>query len=247
MKLHTAFVSIALLLGAVSARAETVYKVGSTPTGIPFTFLDPQTNQIQGMMVDVIEAVAKEQGFKVEIRPMEFSALVSSLAAGKIDVISAAMSANPERGKVVTFSNDVYTYGEGVVVANNNGHGYKSLGDMKGLKVGAQVGTDYLDKLKKSGLFSDVVAYDTLPDLMRDVSNGRVDAGVGDSPIMAYNLSQGRFPKLHLVKSYQPSMPGPINMAVKKGNSELLDKINASVAHMKADGRLDAIKKKWGM
>lgn len=247
MLIRKTLVALAMILGAASAQSQVVYKVGSTPTGTPFTFLDAKSNTIQGMMVDVIEEIGKDAGFKVEIQPLQFSALIASLTSGKIDIISAAMTGSPERAKVVDFSNDVYTYGEGLVVRSTDATNYVSFEEMKGKKAGAQIGTRYIDALKTSGVFADVTSYDTLPDVMRDVANGRIDAGVGDYPILAYNIAQGRFPQLRLVKSYKPAVSGPINIAVKQGNTELLGKINVSLAKMKADGRMAAILQKWGL
>ena len=244
--LRTVLAALAMVAAGASAQAQTVYKVGSTPTGTPFTFLDAKTNTIQGMMVDVIEEIGKDQGFKVEIQPMQFSALIAALTSGKIDIISAAMYGSPERAKVVDFSKDVYAYGEGLVVSTKDEKDYAGFDDMKGKKVGAQIGTRYIDALKAAGTAAEVNAYDSLPDILRDVSNGRLDAGIGDYPILAYNLAQGRFPQLRLVKSYKPSVPGPINIAVKQGNAELLGKIDAGLAAIKKDGRFDAILKKWG-
>lgn len=247
MFLKKAFIALGLLAGVATAEAQVVYKVGSTPTGTPFTFLDAKTNTIQGMMVDVIEEIGKEAGFKVEIQPLQFSALIASLTSGKIDIIAAAMYGSPERAKIVDFSQDVYAYGEGLVVPATDTKDYTSFTDLKGKKAGAQIGTRYVDAMKASGAFAEVNAYEALPDIMRDVANGRIEAGVGDYPILAYNLAQGRFPQLRLVKAYKPTVPGPINIAVKQGNAELLAKINASVADMKKDGRLDAILQKWGL
>ncbi len=245
--LRTVLATLALAATIVTAQAETVYKVGSTPTGTPFTFLDPQTNTIRGMMVDVIEEIGKDAGFKVEIQPMAFSALIAALTAGKIDIISAAMTGSAERAKVVDFSKDAYSYGEGLIVSANDKTDYVGAADLKGKKVGAQIGTRYLDYLKTQSGASEVVSYDSLPDILRDVGNGRIDAGVGDYPILGYNLAQGRFPQVRLVKTYQPAMVGPINIAVQKGNAELLAKIDASLEKMKKDGRFDAILKKWGL
>ena len=56
----------------------------------------------------------------------------------------------------------------------------------------------------------------------RDVANGRIEAGVGDYPILAYNIAQGRFPQIRLVKSYEQSVVGSINIATKKGEAELM-------------------------
>lgn len=247
MKIKTALLSLALVLGAIPAHAEDVYKVGSTPTGVPFTFLDAKTNTIQGVMVDLIEEIGKDVGFKPEIQAMPFSTLVPALSSGKIDIIAAAMTATPERSKVVDFTNDVYSYGEGLVVPASDDTEYKNFEDMKGKGIGAQIGTNYYNVLNESGLFEEVRAYDALPDILSDVSNGRVAAGVGDYPILGYLLSQGKYPKVKLVKSYVPSVEGSINIAVRKGNTELQEKINKSLAAIKEDGRLDKILKKWGL
>ena len=72
---------------------------------------------------------------------------------------------------------------------------YATQDDLKGETVGAQVGTAFVDALKKTGLFSEVKAYDTIPDILRDVNAGRLKAGFADYPILAYNLKQGTFRK----------------------------------------------------
>ena len=101
IRLRTAFAALGIMVASAMAQAQTVYKVGSTPTAVPFTFLDAKTNTIQGVMVDVIEEIGKEADFKIEIQPMPFSALIAALTSGKIDIISAAMYGSPERAKVI--------------------------------------------------------------------------------------------------------------------------------------------------
>ena len=89
-------VAAALGLGLIGASdAQQVVRVGSTPTGIPFTFLDTKTNQISGIMVDIIKEIGKDQGFTPEVTAMTFSTLIASLQANKIDVIAAAMYITP--------------------------------------------------------------------------------------------------------------------------------------------------------
>ncbi|MGY4421539.1 ABC-type amino acid transport substrate-binding protein [Bradyrhizobium sp. JR6.1] len=104
---HAAVAALALALSAPSG-AQQVLKVGSTPTGIPFTFLDTKTNSIQGIMVDLATEIGKDAGFSVQIEPMQFSALIPSLTANKIDIIAAAMFATAARKEVIDFSEPVY-------------------------------------------------------------------------------------------------------------------------------------------
>ena len=243
-------VAIATLIGlalAPPATAQQALKVGSTPTGIPFTFLDTKTNSIQGVMVDLITEVGKDAGFQVQIEPMQFSTLIASLTSNKIDIISAAMFATAARKEVIDFSDPVYTYGEGLVVPKADKKDYAALEDFKGEVVGAQVGTAFVDALKKTGLFGEVKAYDTIPDILRDVNTGRLKAGFADYPILAYNLKQGNFPEARLVDSYKPTIVGTVAIGVRKGDQDLLKKINASLAKLKANGSVDKILDKWGL
>ncbi|KWV59332.1 ABC transporter substrate-binding protein [Bradyrhizobium macuxiense] len=240
--------AIAALAIAVSApsQAQQVLKVGSTPTGIPFTFLDTKTNSIQGIMVDLATEVGKDAGFSVQIEPMQFSALIPSLTANKIDIIAAAMFATAARKEVIDFSDPVYTYGEGLVVPKTDTKSYTSQEDLKGTVVGAQVGTAFVDALKKTGLFSEVKVYDTIPDILRDVNAGRLKAGFADYPILAYNLQQGNFADVRLVDGYKPVTVGTVAIGVRKSDTELLKKINTSLARLKANGTIAKILAKWG-
>jgi len=235
------------LIAAAPASAQQVLKVGSTPTGIPFTFLDTKTNIIQGLMVDLITGIGKDAGFEVQVEPMQFSTLIASLTSNKIDIISAAMFATAARKEVIDFSDPVYTYGEGLLVPKTDTKNYAAAEDLRGEVVGAQVGTAFVDALKKTGLFSEVKAYDTIPDILRDVNAGRLKAGFADYPILAYNLKQGSFPEVRLVDSYEPTIVGTVAIGVRKGDADLLKKINASLAKLKANGEVDKILAKWGL
>ena len=214
---------------------------------MPFTFLDTKSNQIQGVMVDIITEIGKDAGFAVQVEPMQFSALIASLTSNKIDIISAAMFITAARKEVIDFSDPIYTYGEGLLVPKSDTKEYNSQEDLKGEVVGAQVGTAFVDALRKSGLFADVKAYDTIPDILRDVNTGRLKAGFADYPILAYNLKQGSFPETRIVESYKPTVIGSVGIGVRKGDAELLGKINTSLAKLKANGTVEKILAKWGL
>ena len=246
MRLRVALVAMMALASPALAQQQTL-RAGSTPTGVPFSFLDTKTNTIQGIMVDLITAIGKEAGFSVQIEPMQFSTLIPALQSNKIDLIAAAMYATPVRAQVVDFSSTVITYGEGLVVPAGDTKGYTSLADLKGYTVGAQVSTAYVEPLQKSGLFAEVKIYDTIPDILRDVSAGRIQAGFADLPIVAYNLQQGGFPSVRLVRSYVSVITGSVGIAARKSDPALLAQVNAALDKLRADGTLKAILAKWGL
>lgn len=223
-----------------------VLKVGSTPTGVPFTFLDTKTNTIQGIMVDLIREVANDAGLKVEVEGMAFATLIPSLTGNKIDIIAAAMYITPPRLEVINFSNPIYTYGEGLIVSKKDTKSYTKLEDLKGMVVGAQKGTAYVEPLQKSGLFQEVKIYDNIPSILADVNAGRINAGFADKPIAAYNLQQGLFPETRIVNSYVSTLTGSVGIGVRKSDAELLKKINASLDKLQKNGTVKRILAKWG-
>lgn len=243
--------SLLAALGAGSALGQGIppagFNVGATATGIPFTFLDVKSNSIQGMMVDTVQAVAKAGGFTANVQQTVFSALIPSLTASKIDIISAAMLKTAARQQVVDFTDPVYSYGEGLVVKADDAKAYTSLDDLKGEVVGAQVGTVFIDLLQKKGIFKEVRSYDSVADLMRDLSLGRIKAGLADQPIVAYQIKQATFQGVKLSPGYKPAQMGDVCLVVRKGDAEMLARLNKAIAAIKADGTLARIIQKWGV
>lgn len=195
-------------------------------------------------MVDLITAIGRDQGFGVEVQPTPFAALVASLTSGRIDVISAAMLATPARREQIDFSDPVYAYGEGVAVKEGEQRPWRSLADMRGVAAGAQIGTVYIEPLRAAGL--EVRTYDSVADIMRDVSLGRIAAGFGDAPIVSYQIAQGTFRGVRLLADYRPSVVGSIGIGTRKGDP-VMARINAGLARAKADGTLASLIGKWNL
>jgi polar amino acid transport system substrate-binding protein len=227
---------------AIPAAAQTTYNVGSTATAVPFSFVDAKAGSVRGIMVDVINAVATDAGFAVNVSAIPADELIPSLTTKKIDIISAAMYITPARKAMIDFSDPVYTYGEGVAVKDRRE--YKGLDELKGEVVGALVGAGHADALKKAGL-REVKMYDSTADMLRDVNRGRLKAGFADYPILAYELAQAIYPELRLVRNYRPQVVVSVGIAVRKVDTELLATINSSLARLKAVGTLDRILADW--
>lgn len=236
-----------LLAAALSgAHAQTV-KVGSTPTAVPFNFLDPKTNTLQGVMIDIANAVGKQAGFAVEVTPIPFASLVPALQTGKIDIIASAFAKTPQRAEVVDFTQLVVEYGEALIVPAKDQTDYKSIADLKGKTVGVQIGTLYVEPLKSAPGLKEVKMYETMSDLVRDVALGRLDAAFGDGPVISYQVRTQGVRNVRYVESYQPSMPTNIALAVRKGDAERARQLDAAIDALRQDGTIAAIMKKWGV
>ncbi|WP_433850307.1 ABC transporter substrate-binding protein [Brucella pseudogrignonensis] len=248
MKFKSVAVSAAItvLMFANIALAADTMKVGVTTTGVPFTFIDTASQRVTGSMVDLASAIGQDLGVQPEFEVTAFSSLIPSLDIGKIDVISAGMLVTEARKKAVDFSDPVYSYGDVMFVAADNTENY-TIEALKGEVVGAQIGTTFADELKGLGTFKEVKLYDGIADIMRDVKLGRIKAGFGDQPIIAYQIQHNPALGVRIVDGYKPMKTGYVALAVSKKNPELLNKINSAIAKLKTNGELTKIFAKYGL
>ena len=254
-RIGVAGVAAALVLGLAMAawagaaldgiKKEGTLKIASTVTGVPATFMDTKTKQVVGIMVDVGQAIADHLGVKLEVVETPWAALIPSLQAKKVNLICAAMYITEERKKVVDFSQPVYPYCEALVVKASDSKNYTSIEELKGLKVGAQVGTVYVKGLTERGI-ADVKIYENIGDVLMEITNGRIDAFVGDGPVAGYLVQTKPEFKVRMVTSYKPVMCGDIGVGVSKDDQDLLAEVNKVVERLKSSGKVREILAKWG-
>ena len=244
--LAVAAVAVAAACGAGQAcAAPMTISAGTTPSSVPNAFLDIKTNQIAGVMPDVIREIGKREGFDVSFDVIPFSALIQSVVSDKIDLIVAGMSPTPKRAEVIDFSQPVAFFGKGIIVNASDKTSYHTIQDLKGTVVGAGVGEETSEELMKLGIFKEVKLYNTGADMARDVALGRITAAFNDYPVWKAQEAAGTLQGCRVVDGFMPLRRVPIAFGVKKGNEALLSKINDGLAKIKADGTLDKILKKW--
>lgn len=192
--------------------------------------------------MDLVRAIANEQGFKVKIKPLGFNAAVQAVESGQIDGVIAGMSITNARKAQFNFSNPYFT--SGVVMAVNKKSKVKSLSQLRGKKVAVKTGTagaDYANSIKKKYGFT-VTTFDDSNNMYQDVTTGNSAACFEDHPIMQYAIKQGT--KLKIVT--KPAESAPYGFAVKKGhNKALLAAFNNGLKDLKASGTYDDIKAKY--
>lgn len=220
------------------------YVVGSTATGVPFSFLDVKTNSLTGAMIDIVQAVTRRAGFPVSLAVTPFSALIPSITARKIDMIAAAMLRTPAREQVVAFSDPVYAYGGAVAARAADDRSYAALADLQGLRVGAQVGTRFVEQLDKAGV-SGVKTYDNLADVLRDLRLGRLDVAYGDEPIIRYYLRVTRTTAIKLAPGYRARELEEVCLVLRKADPRL-PAVNAAIGAIRQT-EIAAILRTWGL
>ena len=241
----TAAFALLLLADPGASSAQPVLKAGSTTAGQPTSGLNPQTKQLEGISVEVLQAIAKDTGLQIEFKPMTFAELQPALLEGKIDIIAASFGITPTRQKIVEFT-DVYgSYRDKLLVSINDTKTYRSAADFKGMAIAIPKGSTYIDGLKDAGAILTFVS--TPPEAIGELEAGRV-AGVVDNGLqIAYRMQNNAHPALKSVDSYQPIQEGKLAFAVRKGDADLLAKLNTSLKKLQANGTVKAIYFRWGL
>jgi polar amino acid transport system substrate-binding protein len=224
-----------------------VAKVVITSSSPPHGFLDAKTNSMKGIMFEVAQAIAADWGVKAEFTEVPFGALIPTLTSRRADLMSAPLFITPQRAEVVDFSDAVYGWGEGLVVAEGKPADYPELKSLSGKNVGCLVASVQYELLKKVEGIKDVRTYPDYIQLLADVRAGRVDVAMIDPPSIAYQIATHGITGVTRVENYQPVNAWKIGLAVNKGDKELLEAINGSLRKLKASGQLKRILDGWGV
>ncbi|MFF2447035.1 transporter substrate-binding domain-containing protein [Neobacillus sp. NPDC058068] len=225
-----------------NASSKKVYKVGVDTTYPPFEYKDG--NEYKGIDIDLINAIAKNQGFKIELNAMDFGGIIPAMQANQLDIAIAGMSITDDRKKVVDFSTPYFDAGLTVVVKKDNSS-IKSVDDLQGKNVAVKKGTTGAKFAQEnaSKLGINVVQFNDSPAMFQEVSNGNADALIEDYPVISYAIAQ----KDLGLKIVGDRLNGDqYGIAVLKGqNKDLLEKINKGLAELKNDGTYDKIVKSY--
>ncbi|HVJ47983.1 basic amino acid ABC transporter substrate-binding protein [Desulfitobacterium sp.] len=221
-----------------SSDSAKVLKVGTDPTFAPFEFMDDQ-NKTTGFDVELMNAIGADMGYKVQFESSSFDGLIPALQAGNYGAVIAAMTITPEREKSVDFSNKYLMAAQYIAVKKDSS--IKSAADLKGKKIGVQNATTGQTVVEGMGITPQ--KYEAIPDAMNDLINGGLDAVVADSPVVLYFIKQNPTTNIHYINGdFSNEYYG---IAVKKGDSELKDKINASLKKIQDSSKYNEIYKKW--
>jgi His/Glu/Gln/Arg/opine family amino acid ABC transporter permease subunit len=228
----------ALVTPATAAADGETYVIATDTTFAPFEFQDAQGNFI-GIDMDLIRAIAENQKFTVDIKPLGFDAALQAVQANQVDGVIAGMSITDERKKVFDFSEPYFESGIQMAVLEDN-EDIKSYEDLRGKRVSVKNGTqgaDFANSIKDKYGF-EVVSFADSSTMFDEVRTGNSVAAFEDYPVLLYAIQQGNGFKTVTDKED----PTGYGFAVNKGqNPELLQKFNEGLKNLKESGRYDEI------
>jgi polar amino acid transport system substrate-binding protein len=227
---------------APAAEARVKLVIASDATWPPMEFVDENKN-IVGFAPEMMAAIAEAGGFDIEIRNTAWDGIFAGLAAGNYNAICSSVTITEERKATMDFSDPYVNAGQILVVAKSL-DGVTKLADLKGKKVGAQIGTTGAIEIGKVvGVI--LATYDEVGLAFEDLANGRIAGVVADNPIAANFAMQNEKFKDKLKMVGEPFTDEWLGIAVKKGDTKTLALINDGLAKIKASGKLDEIAGKW--
>lgn len=210
--------------------------MGTDPGFKPFEYKEGSTTM--GFDIDLSRAIAIDQGKTLRVEEMSFDGLLLALQSGRIDMVAAGMTKTPDRAKNVDFSNPYYSAAQMIIV--QKGSSITSEANLANKKIGVQIGTTG-DILAHKITGATVVQLPQTANVMQELNAGRIDAAIMDNGPASQYLPNN--PKLTMLPDKLTNEDYAI--AIRKGNTKLLDGVNQTIERMKKDGRYDALLKKY--
>ena len=218
---------------AASAAAR-VYVVGTDAAYAPFESQN-EKGEIVGFDIDVVRAAAQKAGIEVKFLNTPWEGIFNSVAQGDRDLLVSAITITPERQQTLDFSTPYFDAQQLIAVKNDSK--IAKFDDLKNLKVGVQNGTtgdEVITKLQGKDS-ANIKRFESTPLALKEMESGGVDAVVADNGVVVHYVNNNPDSKFKTLadSSFTSEQYG---IAVKKGNAELLEKINKGLTGIRADG-----------
>jgi len=207
----------------------------------PFEFIAADGNglcgEFDGIDIAIANEIAKDLGATLEVSNMDFNSIIPAVQAGKADFGIAGMTVDADRLENVDFSEPYWVAVQTIILKGDNTD-IINVESLKGKKVGVVTGyTGDLALSEVEGI--NLSRYQKGIDAVQDLKNGKIDAAVIDSPTAASFIAKN--PELKGVTDDTFFETEEYAVAIKKGNKELLDKINQTVKRLKDSGEISKI------
>ncbi|MTB64733.1 ABC transporter permease subunit [Streptococcus sp. zg-86] len=238
---YGSLLSLTGTIGTVATPVKASYTIVSDSSFAPFEY-QGKDGKYTGIDIELIKAIAEQQGFTVTIQNPGFDAALNAVQAGQADGVIAGMTITDARKKIFDFSDAYYTSSIRLAVKKGSGiSGYEAL---SGKTVGAKNGTSsysYLEENASKYGYS-VKAFDEASTMYDSLNSGSIDALMDDEAVLLYAIQQGR----DFETPVEGIATGNLGFAVKKGsNPELIQMFNNGLAELVQSGKYDEIMNKY--
>lgn len=218
-----------------------VLVVGVKDATPPFGMLDANKKTIAGYDVDFAIAVAQRLGVKVLVKGLLSAERIPALQEKRVDMIIATLSKNSERERQVDFSYGYFVTGQKFAVRKGR---VKNLADLANMTIGSSAGSNSEKQLRQELPNAKVVLFTDYDLAFQALQDGQIDAVSTDEPILAGQLGKMATPQQFEI----PDLPISLEIygiAVRRGESRLLQQVNATLLNMEHSGEAARIFARW--
>ena len=194
-------------------------------------------DEIVGFDVEIAKEIAKDMGVELEIQDMNFENLVAGVSSGKIDLAISGMTPDEDRKKSIDFSDIYYVAEQGIVVRAADKDKYKTFADLKGQKVGAQMGAIQAEVAKDNIPEADLQLLSNVNDLVLSLKSGKIEGLVVEVPVAEMIVKNN--PELLVGEETVKDSEGGSAVGIQKNQQALLDSVNATIKRIKEEKLLD--------
>ena len=219
--------------------ATRVYTVGTDAAYAPFESQN-EKGEIVGFDIDVVRAAAQKAGLEVKFINTPWEGIFNALKQGDRDLLASSITITDERKQSMDFSDPYFDAHQLIAVRVDSKVAH--FDDLKALKVGVQTGTtgdETVTRLQGKNS-TDIKRFESTPLALKELEVGGIDAVVADNGVVVNYVKNNEGSKFRTVDD-PAFVPEHYGIAVRKGNAELLGKVNAGLAAIKADGTYDRI------
>ncbi|EIK96851.1 extracellular solute-binding protein [Pseudomonas sp. M47T1] len=219
-------------------------RVGMDPTYMPFEMTNKR-GEIIGFEVDLLKAMAKSMGVKLELVSTSLDGIIPALMTDKFDMIGSGLTLTQERNLRINFSDPFIVVGQTLLIRKELADKIKSYKDLNDpqYRLTSKVGTTGEMVARKRISKAQYHGYDNEQEAVMDVVNGKADAFVYDSPYNVVAVDKAGNGKLLFLD--QPFTYEPLAFGLKKGDYDSLNFINNFLRQAHEDGSYDRIHDKW--
>src|SRR5699024_4533024 len=215
------------------------YTVATDSSFVPFEF--EEDGEYVGFDIDLINAVADEAGFDIELEVTNFDGIIPGLQTGSFDIAIAGISITEERAEKIDYSDPYYESGLAIGVPSDN-EDINGIEDLEEKTIATRLGSTSAAYIEENIDNADPSQFEQLDQAYLAVENGSADAVLYDAPNVNYYI-QTTGDNLKVVGDlYQAEDYG---IAISKGQEELVTAINDALATLKENGTYDEIYEKW--
>ncbi|MFZ1679831.1 MAG: ABC transporter substrate-binding protein [Rhizobiaceae bacterium] len=239
--------ALILATGAASAQEMMKLKIGTEGAYPPFNNLTAD-GKLEGFDIDIANALCAEMKAECEFVTQDWDGIIPALQAKKFDAIIASMSITDERKEKVDFTNKYYNTPPAIAVPKDSAIADISPAALAGKSIGAQGSTIHQNYAEATYKDSEIKSYPTAQEYQLDIANGRVDAVTDDSTVLTEWLKtpEGACCKILGLITPDPKIHGEgAGIAIRKGETDLVNKFNAAIDAIRASGKYKEINDKY--